>query len=380
MPVAAPNKKAVEFFLKQSCKFWLQTDNRQTQGHLAIALKRFNAFNSFADSTPLDIMKSLKERSVTNEEMPVLAQHGLSWWWYRAPIETQALMIEAFDEVVGDAQAVADATLSEYLWKIGRKLMGRSLVLPRWLDWPLRSLKYLLLAFFVFIVFTMSTETPGRFSRVSVRYCGGRKRSNLPWATSAVSGYPKWPSNLCYFIQNAWCRFLCPYGALMGIVSTLSPGEDSGRDQHSMHSNGRVSAQACPSHLPVDTLVPDSLQWSAPDAWSALLFVQPRMRCSYRFHGLEAGRSRSAAGNSTSLAAPRSQTASCSSGAGGCLLRLIGLARATNHWHTNVSRETYMNLIPDFRPVRSLKLLRHCRQQRVQATLVFDHDLARLRR
>ncbi len=32
----------------------------------------------------------------------------LSWWWYHAPIETQALMIEAFDEVMGDAQAVED--------------------------------------------------------------------------------------------------------------------------------------------------------------------------------------------------------------------------------------------------------------------------------
>jgi hypothetical protein len=32
----------------------------------------------------------------------------LSWWWYRAPIETQAMMIEAFDEVMADAQAVED--------------------------------------------------------------------------------------------------------------------------------------------------------------------------------------------------------------------------------------------------------------------------------
>ena len=31
-----------------------------------------------------------------------------SWWWYHAPIETQALMIEAFDEVSNDAQAVED--------------------------------------------------------------------------------------------------------------------------------------------------------------------------------------------------------------------------------------------------------------------------------
>src|SRR5687768_1418403 len=32
----------------------------------------------------------------------------LSWWWYRAPIETQALMIEAFAEVMNDEKAVEE--------------------------------------------------------------------------------------------------------------------------------------------------------------------------------------------------------------------------------------------------------------------------------
>src|SRR6266699_1731325 len=60
-------------------------------------------------STPSDIMKSIKERSVTNEEMGMFwRETELSWWWYRAPIETQALMIEAFDEVLGDRQAVEE--------------------------------------------------------------------------------------------------------------------------------------------------------------------------------------------------------------------------------------------------------------------------------
>jgi polyferredoxin len=47
-------------------------------------------------------------------------------------------------------------TLFEYLWKLGRSTFGRNFVLPRWLDRPLRSLKYLLLAFFAYAVFTMS--------------------------------------------------------------------------------------------------------------------------------------------------------------------------------------------------------------------------------
>jgi hypothetical protein len=109
LPIGPQHKTAIDFFLKQARKFWLKTDCRQTQGHLAIALHRFNSFNSFNDSSPTDIMKSIKERSVSNEEMGMFWRDTeLSWWWYRAPIETQALMIEAFDEVIGDLPAVEE--------------------------------------------------------------------------------------------------------------------------------------------------------------------------------------------------------------------------------------------------------------------------------
>src|ERR1035437_9989903 len=49
-------------------------------------------------------------------------------------------------------------TFSEYLWKMGRKVLGHNLRLPRWADLPLRGLKYLLLGFFLFAVGAMSAE------------------------------------------------------------------------------------------------------------------------------------------------------------------------------------------------------------------------------
>lgn len=39
-------------------------------------------------------------------------------------------------------------TLSELIGALGNKLFGRQCVLPRWLDIPLRGVKYLLLSFF----------------------------------------------------------------------------------------------------------------------------------------------------------------------------------------------------------------------------------------
>ena len=106
-PVAAANKPAVEFFLKQARKLWLQTGCRQSQGQLALALKRFGGNDNLAAAKA--IMLSLKERSKNDQEMGMFWRDTEeSWWWYRAPIETQALMIEAFDEVANDQPSVED--------------------------------------------------------------------------------------------------------------------------------------------------------------------------------------------------------------------------------------------------------------------------------
>jgi hypothetical protein len=103
-PIAKQHQEALDYWLGQGKKYWLKLDCRQSQGHLAIGLKRFGDLE-----TPKAIMASIKEFSVSNEELGMFWRDTeLSWWWYRAPIETQALMIEAFDEVMGDAQAVED--------------------------------------------------------------------------------------------------------------------------------------------------------------------------------------------------------------------------------------------------------------------------------
>lgn len=107
--VAPEHREAVQFFLGQARKLWLKVASRQSQGHLALALHRFNVADKANDKTPRDIMRSIKERSVTSEELGMFwRETELSWWWYRAPVETQALMIEAFDEVESDKQAVEE--------------------------------------------------------------------------------------------------------------------------------------------------------------------------------------------------------------------------------------------------------------------------------
>ncbi len=103
-PIPVEYQTAVNYFLAQAAQYWLAVTSRLSQGHLALACMRFND-----QITAQKIMASLKERSVSDEEMGMFWRDlELSWWWFKAPIETQAIMIEAFDEIVNDQTAVED--------------------------------------------------------------------------------------------------------------------------------------------------------------------------------------------------------------------------------------------------------------------------------
>jgi polyferredoxin len=58
---------------------------------------------------------------------------------------------------------------------------------------------------------------------------------------------------LSIFVQNFWCRYLCPYGALMGLFSKFSPARI--RRHPDLCIDCAKCAQACPAQLPVDKLI-----------------------------------------------------------------------------------------------------------------------------
>ena len=145
-------------------------------------------------------------------------------------------------------------TLSEVLWKLGRKIFRRNFRLPGWLDLPLRGLKYLLLGFFAFIIGSMSAEALADFMQAPYALMADVKMLNFfrfmgPTAAIVIGALVV----LSFLIQNFWCRYLCPYGALMGLVSLLSPLKIR-RDAEACIDCAKC-AHACPSHLPVDQLL-----------------------------------------------------------------------------------------------------------------------------
>ncbi len=87
-------KVAVDFYTNQSYKYWLDY-NLYAKGLIALIANR-NDNNAIAEN----ILVSLKENSITSEELGMYWKSNTSsYYWFQAPIETQALMIEVFSEV-----------------------------------------------------------------------------------------------------------------------------------------------------------------------------------------------------------------------------------------------------------------------------------------
>ncbi len=115
-------------------------------------------------------------------------------------------------------------TISENLGELGKRLFKRNIKVWRWLDYPLRSLKYLMLGFLLYIVFTMDAESLGNFLSSPYNRVADVKMflffKEISQASVIVITLLALAS---IFIRNFWCRYLCPYGALLGITGLLSP-------------------------------------------------------------------------------------------------------------------------------------------------------------
>jgi len=102
-PVKEKNIEAFNFFKKQAVAYWAKQGN-YTKGMLALALNRMKV-----EKTPQLIMRSLSETALHNDEMGMYWRNQpRGWFWYQAPIETQALLIEAYDEVMNEQKSVEE--------------------------------------------------------------------------------------------------------------------------------------------------------------------------------------------------------------------------------------------------------------------------------
>lgn len=144
-------------------------------------------------------------------------------------------------------------TLSEVAHKLGGMLFGRNFRVWFPFDIILRGIKYLLLLLFVkFILLDMQAAALSRFldapywavSDVKMLHFFTRMSVTTMVVLACLT-------LLSLFYKMFWCRYLCPYGALLGLASIISPFKIR-RNQSGCTGCQRCSA-SCPSGLAVHT-------------------------------------------------------------------------------------------------------------------------------
>jgi polyferredoxin len=230
-------------------------------------------------------------------------------------------------------------TFSEALAGIGKKIFGHNLRLPRWADLPLRGLKYLLLAFFVLIIGSMSAAAIAEFMHSPYGLIADVKMLNFFREMSQTAAIVLAALLLLsILVENFWCRYLCPYGALMGLASLLSPLKIRRNPEACIDC--AKCAQACPAALPVDKLIKiRSVECTACMACIASCPAEGALRFS-----LAPSR-----GRSTTQARIRRPVTPLALAAiiAFIFFGTVLVARATNHWQTNLPSTVYQELVPN---------------------------------
>ena len=199
--------------------------------------------------------------------------------------------------------------------------------LPRWVDFPLRSLKYILLGLFVIAVAGMSAsairaflESPyGEVSDVKMlnffRYMGSTTAITL-MALVVLS----------VLIKNFWCRYLCPYGALMGLASLLSPTRIRRNPDRCIDCS--KCALACPALLAVDKVI--TVRSAECTACMECVAVCP-------------------AQGALEMSLPGRRTLppwALAAGIAAIFLGVVIVAKAAGVWQTNIPEAVYFHLVP----------------------------------
>ena len=132
---------------------------------------------------------------------------------------------------------------------------------------------------------------------------------------------------LSVLLKNFWCRYLCPYGAMMGLFSWFSPVRIK-RDTEFCVDCGKCSS-VCPARLPVNRVT----NVNSPECLGCYQCVAD---CPVE--------------GALEMRVGRNTTVKPSWVAAGILVIFWGLvltARITGNWNTQLSEEVYFELIPE---------------------------------
>jgi polyferredoxin len=220
-------------------------------------------------------------------------------------------------------------TISEWLWQGGQELFRRNLALPRWADIPLRSLKYILLGLFVWLIVGMSVQDLRAFLGSPYGLVADVKMLDFFRDAGRLTiGVCSALVILSVVTKNVWCRYLCPYGALMGLVAMASPTRIT-RDPVSCIDCGKCT-KACPSLIPVD-----------------VLRTVRTPECSGCFTCVSVCPVKDALEMRTVVRQRRLPAMTVAAGVAVIFLLIVGYAKTAGHWDGKVPEHVFFELIPN---------------------------------
>lgn len=101
---------AYKYYFNQAKEFAVQEKNPMLKGMLALILYRGKEVQ-----LAKQLLDALRQNAITSPELGMYWKQESGWYWHQAPIETQALLIEAFNEIDNDVRSVEE--MKVYLLK-----------------------------------------------------------------------------------------------------------------------------------------------------------------------------------------------------------------------------------------------------------------------
>ena len=144
----------------------------------------------------------------------------------------------------------------EYLYAFRKRFIKSELTPPAWLDWPLRMLKYLLLLGLCYIVIGMPAQSIPNYLDGNYHKIADLKMALFFLTPSLITLLVfTLILALAAWRRQGFCRYLCPYGAMLGILSFASPLKIRRDTQHCLIEAKGMKCDKCTRACPANIIV-----------------------------------------------------------------------------------------------------------------------------
>ncbi len=223
-------------------------------------------------------------------------------------------------------------TLSQYTWMIGEKVFNRTFTINRFTDIALRSLKYILLGMFILLIGIAMAPNMMLLFMITDYYkaVDVRMMKFFTEMTTLTMCVLIALAALSFLYKNFWCRYLCPYGALLGLLGRFSPFKVRRDEEKCVHCH------ACTKHCPTLIDVEQHKVVKSEECFSCMTCVS---RCpSKGALELTVG-----IGKKHTVVKPWLYPLILAA----LFYLVIGIGVFTNNWHSRIPYEEYQRIIPE---------------------------------